>query len=222
MSDLVRELELLSADIEWPATPAFVPRAAARAAPVRRRRRRARIIVAIAIAALLLAAGALAATGVIHFGGATIRRVHVLPPVDPAPTLSLGEPIRMSEARALLPVVLPVRLRSPDVAYEREGALNFLYLGPRGPRAVLTVFREGGTGILDKLVYTTTKIRRVRVQGAPGLYVADVHVVDFLYGGDPRLSQPTLLWVRGGLTYRLESREALALVGLAQPSRETH
>ena len=75
---------------------------------------------------------------------------------------------------------------------------------------MLTVFREG-RGILDKLVYTTSKVRRVRVNGAPGLYIAAVHVVDFLYGGGPRLSQPTLLWVKGNLTYRLEARDALAL-----------
>ena len=31
MNDLIRELELLGADVDWPATPAFSPRAAARA-----------------------------------------------------------------------------------------------------------------------------------------------------------------------------------------------
>src|SRR5213076_3223076 len=98
--------------------------------------------------------------------------------------------IRISEARAMLPVVLPPRLSRPDGAYQRDDTLNFLYLRDGRPRAVLTVFREGPQ-LLDKLVYTSTKIRRVRVQGARGLYVAGVHVVDFLYGGGPRLSQPT-------------------------------
>jgi hypothetical protein len=106
--------------------------------------------------------------------------------------------------------VLPPRLRAPDAAYQREGGLNFLYLDDGRPRAVLTVFRQGPE-LLQKFVGATTGIRHVRVQGAPGLYIARVHVVDFLYGGDPRLSQPTLLWVRDDLTYRLESREALAL-----------
>ena len=212
MSDLVHELELLGADVEWPATPAFAPRVAASAAPTRRRARsRRRLVLAIALGVLLLAAGALAATGVIHFGGATIHRVDRLPPVDPVPQLALGQPIRISEARAMLPVVLPPRLSRPDGAYQRDNTVNFLYLQDGRPRAILTVFREDGRAMLDKLVYTTTKIRRVRVAGAPGLYVAGVHVVDFLYGGDPRLSQPTLLWVRGGLTYRLEARDALAL-----------
>jgi hypothetical protein len=168
------------------------------------------VALAIVIGALLLAAGALAATGVIHFGGATIHRVERLPPVDRAPRLALGTPIRMSEARALLPFVLPPRLRAPDAAYQRDGSLNFLYLQRGRPRAVLTVFSQGPE-LLQKLVGTSTGVRHVHVQGAPGLYIAGVHVVDFLYGSDPRLSQPTLLWVRGGLTYRLESREALAL-----------
>jgi hypothetical protein len=163
------------------------------------------------LGALLLAAGALAATGVIHFGGATIHRVDRLPPVDRAPRLALGTPIAMSEARRILPFTLPPRLAHPDTVYTRDGTVNLLYLEGGRPHAVLTVFREDGRAMFDKLVYTTTKIRRVRVRGAPGLYVPDVHVVDFLYGGEPRLSQPTLLWTRGELTYRLEARDALAL-----------
>src|SRR6185436_14740781 len=99
------------------------------APPVRRRPRRA-LVIAIALGVLALAAGALAATGVIHFGGATITRVDTLPPV-----------------------------------YTRDSAINFLYLRDGKPHAILTVFREGRM-ILDKLVATSTKIRRVRVNGA--------------------------------------------------------
>jgi hypothetical protein len=211
VTDLIRELELLGGEIEWPATPAFAPRAAREAVPRHRRRPRRRLALAIVLGALLLAAGALAATGVIHFGAATIHRVDTLPPVDRAPRLALGEPIRPSEARAIMPVSLPPRLARPDAVYTRDNTLNFLYLRDGKPHAVLTVLREDGRALLDKLVYTSTEIRRVRVDGAPGLYIAGVHVVDFLYGGDPRLSQPTLLWVRGGLTYRLEARDALGL-----------
>jgi hypothetical protein len=209
VSDLVSELELLGAEIEWPDTPAFTPRAAP--APARRRRRPSRrLILVIALGVLALAAGALAATGVIHFGGATITRVDTLPPVDKAPRLALGTPITMTEAKRMLPFTLPPRLSHPDAAYTRDGTVNLLYLHNGTPRAVLTVFREG-RGILDKLVYTSTKVRRVRVNGDPGLYVAGIHVVDFLYGGEPRLSQPTLLWVHDNLTYRLEARDALSL-----------
>ena len=209
MSDVIHELELLGAEIEWPATPAFAPRAA-RAPRARSRRPSRRLILVVALAVLALAAGALAATGVIHFGGATITRVDTLPPVDKAPRLALGTPVRLAEAERILPFTLPPRLAHPDAVYMREDTINLLYLRDGKPRAVLTVFREG-SGILDKLVYTTTKLRRVRVNGAPGLYVPDVHVVDFLYGGGPRLSQPTLLWVKDNLTYRLEARDALAL-----------
>src|SRR5438093_5447715 len=64
VSDLVRELELLGDEIAWPDTPAFVPRAAP--APARRSRRPSRrLILVIALGVLALAAGALAATGVI-------------------------------------------------------------------------------------------------------------------------------------------------------------
>jgi len=208
VSDLVRELELLGDEVAWPATPAFAPRAAP--APARRRRPSRRLILVVALGVLALAAGALAATGVIHFGGATITRVDTLPPVDKAPRLQLGTPITLAEGKGVLPFTLPPRLAHPDAVYTRDDTVNLLYLRDGKPRAVLTVFREG-RGILDKLVYTTSKVRRVRVNGAPGLYIAAVHVVDFLYGGGPRLSQPTLLWVKGNLTYRLEARDALAL-----------
>jgi hypothetical protein len=207
VSDLIRELELLGAEVEWPETPRFAPRAAP--APVRRRPRRA-LIIAIALGVLALGAGALAATGVIHFGGATITRVDTLPPVDRAPRLALGTPITLAEARGILPFTLPPRLAHPDGVYTRDDTINLLYLRGGKPYAVLTVFREG-RAILDKLVSTSTKIRRVRVNGNPGLYVPDPHVVEFLYGSDPRLSQPTLLWVAGNVTYRLESREARTL-----------
>jgi hypothetical protein len=208
--DLIRELELLGAEVEWPPTPAFTPRAAPAPAPPARRRPRRALVIAIALGVLALAAGALAATGVIHFGGATITRVDTLPPVDRAPRLALGTPITLPEARRILPFTLPPRLAHPDAVYTRDSTINLLYLRDGKPHAILTVFREG-RAILDKLVATSTKIRRVRVNRAPGLYVPDAHVVDFLYGGEPRLSQPTLLWVDGNLTYRLESREALAL-----------
>jgi hypothetical protein len=208
VSDLIRELELLGAEVEWPETPAFTPRAAPTVAP-RRRPRRA-LIIAVALGVLALGAGALAATGVIHFGGATITRVDTLPPVDKAPRLALGTPITLVEAKRILPFALPPRLAHPDAVYTRDDTINLLYLQDGRPHAVLTVFREG-RAILDKLVSTSTKIRRVRVNGAPGLYVPDPHVVDFLYGGNPRLSQPTLLWVQDNLTYRLEARDALAL-----------
>jgi hypothetical protein len=208
MSDLIRELEQLGAEVEWPATPAFTPRA--QAVPRRRRRLSRGLIIAIALGILALGAGALAATGVIHFGGATITRVDRLPPVDRAPRLQLGTPITLKQAHALVPFTLPARLAHPDVVYQQDAAVNLLYLRDGTPHAVLSVFREGSV-ILDKLVYTATKLRRVRVEGARGLYIPGIHEVDFIYEGRPRLSKPTLLWVRDGLTYRLEADDALSL-----------
>ena len=207
---LVRELELLALEVEWPETPQLATRAAI--APRRRRRPRRRLAIAIALAALLLATAALAATGVIHFSsGVTIHRVKQLPLVDPAPDLALGRPITLAKAKRVLPFVLPPRLSKPHAAYFSDTGVNLLYVLPGGRRAVLGVLRENGAMYIDKLVYMSTRIRRVRVQGAKGLFIPDVHVVDFLYEHSRRLSEPTLLWSRGGLTYRLESRDALAL-----------
>lgn len=207
MTELTRELELLAAEIEWPPTPALAPRAAT---VPRRARAPRRLIVAIALAVLLAAAGALAATGVIHLGGATIKRVDQLPPADPVASMQLGTPIRIAEALRIVAVRFPSRLRHPDAAYQDPRGISFVYLGPHGPRAILAVLRDG-PGLLQKLVSVGTGIRRVRVEGAPGIYVAGTHVVDFLYGPGRRLSRPTVLWARDGLLYRLESAQAVRL-----------
>jgi hypothetical protein len=206
-SDLIRELELLRDEVDWPATPAF-RRATGGTVPTVARRRR--LVVAVALAVLLAAAGALAATGVIHFGGATITRVDQLPPADPVASMQLGTPIRIAEAERLLPVRLPPRLRHPDAAYQDTRGVSFVYLGAHGPRAILAVLHEGPE-LLRKLVAVGTPVRHVRVDGVPALYVAATHVVDFVYGPGRRLSRPTLLWSRDGLLYRLESAQALAL-----------
>jgi hypothetical protein len=215
-SDLIRELELLGAEVDWPATPAF--RTEGTDSTVRPRtvesvpRVRRRLVIAIAIGVLLAAAGALAATVVIHFGGATIKRVDTLPPANPVASMQLGTPIRIPEARTLLPGLrLPPRLQHPDAAYQDPRGISFVYLGAdRRPRAILAVLREGPE-LLQKLVGLSTQIRRVRVDGAPGIYVAGTHVVDFLYGPGRRLSRATVLWQRGGLLYRLEAKDALSL-----------
>jgi hypothetical protein len=216
-SDLIRELEALGAEVDWPATPAFartevsvpsVRETVGTDTTVSRRR----LVLAVALVVLLAAAGALAATGVIHFGGATIKRVDQLPPADPVASMHLGTPVRIPEARRLVPGLrLPPRLANPDAAYQDPRGISFVYLdAQRRPHAILAVLAEGPE-LLQKLVGMNTQIRRVRVGGAPGLYIAGTHVVDFVYGPGRRLSRPTVLWARGGRLYRLEAADALTL-----------
>jgi hypothetical protein len=207
-ADLIRELELLSAEIDWPATPAFA--SAAKQAPRAVARRPRRLVVAVAIALLLAAAAALAATGVIHVGGATIKRVQRLPPAHPVASMRLGTPIGVARATRLAHASLPPRLRAPDAAYRDSRGISFVYMGANGPRAILGVLHDS-PALIDKLVSMGTPVRHVRVQGVLGVYVAGTHVVDFLYGPGRRLSRPTLLWARGGRLYRLEARDPLAL-----------
>ena len=189
MNDLIRDLELLGADVDWPATPAFrtqvsvpsVQRTQGTDTTVRRRRR-------------------------------AVAKALARPLADPVASMQLGTPIRIPEARALLPGLrLPPRLAHPDAAYQDPRGVSFVYLdAQRRPRAILGVLREGPE-LLQKLVSISTQIRRVRVDGAPGIYIAGTHVVDFLYGPGRRLSRPTVIWDRDGLLYRLEAKDALAL-----------
>src|SRR4029079_10846354 len=91
--------------------------------------RRRRLVVAVALAVLLAAAGALAATGVIHFGGATIKRGDTLPPADLVGSMQLRTEITSPEARVLLPGLrLPPRLERPDAAYQDPRGISFVYL----------------------------------------------------------------------------------------------
>src|SRR6476620_5392147 len=103
MSDLRRELELLAAEVEFPATPEFrVPAPSPRRVWVPRRR-----VFALASLLVLLCAGTVfaavpsvrhAVLDFFHLRGATIERRETLPAVTPAPP-QFGGRVTLAEAQ---------------------------------------------------------------------------------------------------------------------------
>ena len=104
--------------------------------------------------------------------------------------------------------LLPRLGRPDDIRVDSAaGELILLYRG----RIRMSEFNPGGS-IITKLTKIGGDVEPVRVNGGPGLWVPEGHVV-FELGRQPRLAGNTLLWEQAGLTLRLEGRlsEAQAL-----------
>ena len=232
MPDLRRELELLAADVEFPATPYF-GRVVAEPGAARRRPRRFVVgrPVLVALLLLLLAAATVfaAVPSVRHavlelfdLQGATVERRAVLPPpVAPGPRL--GRRVTLAEAsRAVsFPVLVPARLRAPDAVYVHGPEVLLSYA--REPRLLLSEFR----GDLDpdytgKIAAMSTRVERLRVGGWRAVWIAGAPH-DFFYRDANgrqrfdtlRLAGNVLLVERGRLLVRLEGafgmREAVTV-----------
>jgi hypothetical protein len=177
------------------------------------------------------------------FGFAGVE-VHPLPSAGPSPRTSLdpsvdlGEPVTLAKARASLSFTIAVPtaagLGEPDTVYLRRGpgleSVALVY-GPRDgfPAGVdshvglvLSEYAGTATPYFDKYVDEQQPPMQVTVAGRwAGLYLAgpqEVLVRDatgVVHDEHPRLSAPTLVWVRGAVTYRLEANvskgRALAL-----------
>ena len=156
------------------------------------------------------------------------------PPSGPdGESLGLGERVSPAEAAARTgrPLLVPGKLGPPDAVWLDQsipgGAVSLVYR----PRAGLPASGQTGTGMvltafpgsleheifLKKLVGSGTRVTEVKVGAATGLwavggphfllYVAPDGTVREATG---RLAGNTLLWVRDGLTLRLEAQVDLA------------
>jgi hypothetical protein len=152
--------------------------------------------------------------------------------------LDLGEPVTLDQARQRVsfPVSVPSvpELGTPDSVYVRdERGLESVSLVYR-PSAGFPATADSQVGVLvseysgtatpyfEKLIEEGAPLTRVIVAGRwPGLYFPTPHEVlvrstdGVVHEDRPRLSAPTLVWVEGGVTYRLEAavdlQQALAL-----------
>ena len=183
MSDLQRELQLLRAEIEFPATPDItaVVREQIHAAPARRRvlTPRRRLVLALAAALVLLAALAAvpsARDSVLDFfglDGATVEVRPELPPRDLAPGAGLGERVTLAEARAGagFDVLVPEALGPPQR----------VYLSDETPGGEVTLSYDGG-----KLL--VSQFRGDLSPDYAGKIVAEANTVDRFPGG---------VWIEG-------------------------
>jgi hypothetical protein len=234
MPELERRLGELR--IDWPPQPdlTLAVRAAV-AEPRRPRPRRALVLAAVALALALAAAFAVpqARTAILRWFGldhVRVVRVGELPPARPLNSTDLGRLTSFVAATRAAGFELLVPSDRPDAVYvartDAGPRVTLVYGRSARPRLLLSEFRGSGTRTyLEKLATGGTKVERVTVGGAPGLWLSGApHAVYFakpgapsdVYLDEPFLAANTLLWERpGGFTYRLEGdlskQDALAL-----------
>jgi hypothetical protein len=217
--DLELALRQLGADIDWPPQPSLVPRVAARlhAHPRRLLGRPLTLAFAVLGAALALAlAVPPARSAILDFfgiGGVEIRRVETLPPL-PAERVAPGIRVPLEEARNSVDfdLVVPEGYRSVHL---EAGIVTFVW-----PDRLLMEVR-GDELLLKKVVEQDSSIAWTDVNGYPAVWIEGAPHGLYMPGGDTRLAGNVLIWVRSGVTFRLEGdltrARALELAGTLTP-----
>jgi hypothetical protein len=208
MPELDAALRELGRQVEFPPTPDL-------ASSIRERLERPRRWlrpVAIALAVLVVAIGAALAvpparTAILDWlglRGVSIVRVDELPPTSPIRRLELGRHVTLAEA----PPWTLVPDDKPDSVFVEDGTVNLLWGTPDDVRLLLTEFR--GEPYIEKLIEPNADVEPVSVNGRPGAWLEEPHVVMIrdpsgrLRDDAARLAGKTLLWEHGELTLRLE------------------
>jgi hypothetical protein len=219
VSTLEQRLQELGRELAFPPEPDLAPRVRERVhgRPFPWR------AVAVAFAVLVLAVAAAfavpqARSAILrwfHLGGATVERVETLPPAsERSLTRGLGRSLPLAEAerRIGFDLVLP-RGRKPQRAYVIGDSVASVLLRFRGRTVLLSEFPSYGGEALKKLSVNGTVIEPARVGRVEGLWIEGApHVLTWIdresgYRERPILIRGNvLLWLRGGLTLRLEGR----------------
>jgi hypothetical protein len=244
VTELERELRALGEEIAWTPTPDLAAAVQARVATEPRPRPRARppwpvprlapalaaaLAVLIALGVLLAASSGVRATlrDWLGIGSVRIARVERLPDLAPARQLALGRRTTLAAASRRLgaPIATVDALGAPDAVYVSEQTpvrVSLVYVarlglpgGTAGVGALLDELQGDQLAFVEKMVAGRIPIVHVHVNGANGYFIAGRHSVMLPDELRPRLAGNTLVWVRGAVSYRLETalglRRALAL-----------
>jgi hypothetical protein len=208
MPELDVALRELGRQVEFPPTPDLASSIRGR---LERRRRWLRPV-AIALAVLVVAIGAAfavppARTAILDWLGlrhVSIVRVDALPPTSPIVPLDLGRQVTLAQA----PLWTLVPEDGPDQLFVDDGTVSLVWGDPKRPRLLLTEFQ--GQAFIEKLIQPDARVEPVTVNGRPGAWLEEPHVVMIrdpsgrLRDDSARLAGKTLLWEHGELTLRLE------------------
>jgi hypothetical protein len=147
-----------------------------------------------------------------HIGAATVEQVETLPPAQQRPLVAgLGPALVREDAEmaAGLRIRLPRGVRPPVRYYARPGLIATL-LHVEGTPVLLAEIRDDQTVFAKKAVEKQTTVEPVRI-GDFGLWLeGPQHVLMWRFNSplvhvvETRLAGNVLIWVRNGVTYRLE------------------
>jgi hypothetical protein len=222
MPELELTLRQLGAELDWPPEPTLAPRVAV-AIRAPRRRRSLRRPLALGFAVLVLAVAVAMAVpparsailDLLHIGGVDIQRVETLPEL-PAGSVAPGVRVPLDDALDSVPfdVVVPEGYRNVYLA-EGEGIVTFVW-----PDRLLMEL-SGDKQLLKKVVDQDSTLAMLDVNGYPAVWIEGGPHGLFVPGGEARLAGNTLIWVRDGVTFRLEGdmtrQRALELAGTLTP-----
>lgn len=222
MNELEHRLVALGQKLELPETPDLAPAVVthleSRGRPFPWRR-------AAALGLALLALAVVAAFAVpdsrsailrwFHLGGVRVERVETLPPaVERAQADGLGRKLSRAQAENAVGfrLALPPLEGSPTV-YVLDDSLATVIIRVYGRPVLFSQFSSSNEDVLKKLAVGKTTIESVRVNGNPGLWLEGrPHTLTYL-GRDRSFREQTvrirgnvLLWLRNGITLRLEGR----------------
>ena len=213
MPELEQALRQLGRELDWPATPDLTTAVSARLQPRRRLRPLALAFAGIALAVAVALAVPPARSAILDFfriGGVEIRTVETLPDLPPG-RAAPGAEVTLAEARDAVPFELVVP-EGYDAVHLSDGIVTFVF-----PDRLLMQF-EGDEGLLKQV---TRGVEQLDVRGRPAIWIEGPPHGLVLPGGEARLAGNVLIWVREGVTFRLEgdlSRErALELAGTLTP-----
>jgi hypothetical protein len=219
MPELERELQALAPMLDWPDEPALGPRVRTRLGKPPRPARRRWLVLALAVLAAAVAAAFAVpqSRGTIlrwlGLGSVRIEFVDRLPNVRPGQPLELGERLSLAEAgrRAGFRVLTSPLLGAPDAVFYDGVEVALLYGTPSHVRLLVNeIHATERPELFKKLAGEGTKVSPVSVAGEPGYWISGAsHVLVVAPSGAivderVRLAGDTLLWLRGGLTLRLE------------------
>jgi hypothetical protein len=162
-------------------------------------------------------------------GSVRITRIQRLPDLAPARQLQLGHRTTVAGAARRLgsPIATVRALGAPDAVYVDAGPpvrASLVYVaraglpaGTAGVGALLDELQGDQLAVVEKMVAGRVPIVAVRVGDARGYFIAGRHAVTVPGALRPRLAGNTLVWVRGRVTYRLET--ALGVRGARRLAR---
>ena len=227
MRDLSQQLIELGPRVSFPDPPDLAgavladPRLRQTRPPVRIHRAVAVALVAVLVVVLALPGPRAAIASLLGLGGTQITIVDELPSVALTGVIP-GDRVTLGEARSQLGFGLLLPDAEPTELYiERSGPsqiLTMAFVGDDGAYGltITEMSTEVDVALLEKAVLPDGKIEPVDVGGDPGYWIEGTHALLFLDGeGMPRevgarLVGNTLLFVRDGVTVRLESGLGLA------------